>query len=171
VASTAFLGLGRPYVTGGFVAPGLSLRAYQHRRPLRVLVDCAVWLIALYAASLLRLDFDPARLDGFQIAILVPVAWALQATLGWYYGLYRGRWINGSFDEVAALGRTVFLTTGILLGVDLIWPDFRPAPASAVIGAGILAFLAMGGARYAARQMLENRRRQKPDARRKLRRR
>jgi FlaA1/EpsC-like NDP-sugar epimerase len=43
----------------------------------------------------------------------------------------------------------------------------RPAPASSVIGAGILAFLAMGGARYAARQMLENRRRQKPDARRK----
>ena len=36
-----------------------------------------------------------------------------------------------------------------------------------MIGAGVLAFLAMGGARYAARQMLENQRRQKPDARRK----
>src|SRR5664279_2765351 len=154
-------------MTGGFVAPGLSLRAYQHRRLLRVLVDCGVWVLALYAASLLRLDFDPARLDGFQIATLLPVAWALQAGMGWYYGLYRGRWINGSFDEVAALGRTVFATTTVLLVIDLLWPDLRPAPASSVIGAGLLAFLAMGGARYAARQMLENRRRQTPDARRK----
>jgi FlaA1/EpsC-like NDP-sugar epimerase len=154
-------------MTGGFVAPGLSLRAYQHRRLLRIIVDCFVWVVALYAASLLRLDFDPARLNGFQIAVLLPIAWVTQAVMGYYYGLYRGRWINGSFDEVAALGRTVFATTGILLVIDLLWPDMRPAPVSAVIGAGILAFLAMGGARYAARQMLENRRRQKPDARRK----
>jgi FlaA1/EpsC-like NDP-sugar epimerase len=154
-------------MTGESFAPGLSLRAYQHRRMLRVIVDCGVWVLALYAASLLRLDFDPARLNGFHIAVLLPVAWLLQAVLGWYYGLYRGRWINGSFDEVAALGRTVFATTAVLLLIDLGWPDMRPAPASSVIGAGILAFLAMGGARYAARQMLENRRRQKPDARRK----
>ncbi len=151
---------------GGFVAPGLSLRAYQHRRLLRVVVDCGVWFLALYAASLLRLDFDLARLDGFHIAILLPIAWVGQAIMGYYYGLYRGRWINGSFDEVAALGRTVFATTILLSVVDLLWPgDIRPAPVSSVIGAGLLAVLAMGGARYAARQMLENRRRQKPDAR------
>lgn len=154
-------------MTGGFVAPGISLRAYQHRRLLRVLVDCAVWLVALYAASLLRLDFDFGRLNGFQIAILLPIAWGAQAVMGYYYGIYRGRWVNGSFDEVAALGRTVFATTVVLLTLDLLWPGVRPAPTSAVIGAGLLAFLAMGGARYAARQMLENRRRQNPDATRK----
>ncbi|MGZ6974658.1 MAG: polysaccharide biosynthesis protein [Acidimicrobiia bacterium] len=154
-------------MTGGFLAPGLSLRAYQHRRLLRVVVDCFVWCLALYAASLLRLDFDPERLNGFQIAVLLPVAWVVQSIMGYYYGLYRGRWINGSFDEVAALGRTVFATTVALLGIDLLWPDMRPAPVSAVVGGGILAFLAMGGARYSARKMLENRRRQKPDARRK----
>ena len=155
------------HVTGGFVAPGLTLRAYQHRRLLRVVVDCGVWFLALYGASLLRLDFDPARLDGFHIALLLPVAWTGQTALGYYYGLYRGRWINGSFDEVSALGRTAFATTAVLLAIDLLVPKTRPAPASAVIGAGLLAFLAMGGARYAARQMLENQRRQKPDARRK----
>ncbi len=154
-------------MTGGFLAPGLSLRAYQHRRTLRVIVDCGVWSLALYAASLLRLDFDFARLNGFQIALLLPVAWTVQAVMGYYYGLYRGRWINGSFDEVAALGRTVLTTTVVVLGIDLLWPEMRPAPVSSVIGAGIMAFLAMGGARYTARQMLENRRRQKPDARRK----
>ncbi len=154
-------------MTSGFAASGMSLRAYQHRRPLRVLIDCVVWCIALYAAALLRLDFDPSRLDGFHIAVLLPVAWGAQAVLGWYYGIYRGRWINGSFDEVAALGRTVLATTCVLLVADLVWPEIRPAPVSAVIGAGLLAFLAMGGARYAARQMLENRRRQNPDASRK----
>src|SRR4051812_42851477 len=96
-------------------APAWALRAYQHRRLLRVFVDCAVWLGALYFASLLRLDFNADRLDGFHIAILLPIVWALQAATGYYYGLYRGRWINGSFDEVAALGRTVLATTAALL--------------------------------------------------------
>jgi FlaA1/EpsC-like NDP-sugar epimerase len=154
-------------VTGGFVASGLTNRAYQHRRLLRALVDCGVWFLALYAASLLRLDFDFDRLDGFHVAILLPVAWGSQCTIGYYYGLYRGRWINGSFDEVSALGRTAFATTAILLVVDILFPKTRPAPASSVIGAGLLAFLAMGGARYIARQWLENQRRTKPDARRK----
>jgi FlaA1/EpsC-like NDP-sugar epimerase len=148
-------------------APAWALRAYQHRRLLRVFVDCAVWFGALYLASLLRLDFNADRLDGFHIAILLPVVWALQAGLGYYFGLYRGRWINGSFDEVAALARTAAATTLSLLVIDLVWPGTRPAPASSVIAAGFLAVLAMGGARYAARQMLENRRRFKPDARRK----
>ena len=141
------------------------MRAYQHRRLLRVLVDCGLWFLALYAAALLRLDFDLDRLDGFHIAILLPIAWAGQAAIGWYYGLYRGRWINGSFDEVSALGRTAFATTVVLLAVDLLFPRTRPAPASAVIGAGLLAFLAMGGARYAARHVLESQRRQRPNAR------
>jgi FlaA1/EpsC-like NDP-sugar epimerase len=154
-------------VTGTLAGPGITVRAYQHRKMLRVLVDCAVWFFALYAAALLRLDFDLDRLDGFHIAILLPVAWGGQATIGWYYGLYRGRWVNGSFDEVSALGRTAFATTIVLLAVDLLIPRTRPAPVSAVIGAGLLAFLAMGGARYAARHVLENQRRQKPDARRK----
>lgn len=149
------------------LAPGFAERTYQHRRLLRVFVDCAVWFFALYTASLLRLDFTYDRLDGFQIAILLPVAWALQAITGYYFGLYRGRWVNGSFDEVAALGRTVLSTTVILVAIDLLWPESRPAPASSVIGAGLLAFLAMGGARYAARLVLDNRRRLKPDGLRK----
>ena len=70
------------------------------------------------------------------------------------------------FDEVAALGRTALATTLSLLIIDLVWPGTRPAPASSVIAAGFLAVLAMCGTRYAARQMLENRRRFKPDPRR-----
>jgi FlaA1/EpsC-like NDP-sugar epimerase len=149
------------------LAPGFAVRTYQHRRLLRVFTDCALWFFALYAASLLRLDFTFDRLDGFQIALLLPVVWILQVFTGYAFGLYRGRWINGSFDEVAALARTVLSTTLILVAIDLVWPESRPAPASSVIGAGLLAFLAMGGARYVARTVLDNRRRLKPDGRRK----
>ena len=74
--------------------------------------ECGSWRCT--RASLLRLDFDFDRLDGFHIAILLPIAWVVQAIMGYYYGLYRGRWINGSFEEVAALGRTVFATTAVL---------------------------------------------------------
>ena len=67
--------------------------------------------------------------------------------------------MNGSFEEVAALARTVVVSTLVLCIIDLLVPGIRPAPLSSVIGAGIIAFVGMGGARYIARQLLEQRRR------------
>ena len=147
-------------MTSVSVALGAPIRAIHRRRAVRLLADCMVWVVALYAASLLRLDFDANRLEGFKVALLIPIAWVSQGWIGYLYGLYRGRWINGSFDEVAALGRTAVCTTVVLLTVDLLLPGVRPAPASAVIGAGLLAFVAMGGVRYGVRQVLEQSRRQ-----------
>jgi Predicted nucleoside-diphosphate sugar epimerases len=121
--------------------------------------DCLVWVIALYAASLLRLDFNASRVDSFNLAILFVPAILLQAATGYWTGLYRGWWINGSFEEVAALARSTAISTLALVGIDLAFPGARPAPISAVLGAGIMAFVGMGGARYLARQLLEQQRR------------
>lgn len=135
------------------------------KRLLRVAVDCAVWVVALYAAALLRLDLDFSRLGDFDVELLVPAALLLQAGAGYYNGLYRGRWVNGSFEEVAALARTTLVTTIGLVGIDLLIVNNRPAPVSAVLGAGIIAFVSMGGVRYLVRQVLETKRRQQTHGR------
>ena len=121
--------------------------------------DCLVWVIALYFASLMRLDFDIGRVDSFNLAILFVPAILLQAATGYWTGLYRGWWVNGSFEEVAALARSTAISSLALVAIDLAFPGARPAPMSAVIGAGIMAFVGMGGARYLARQVLEQQRR------------
>ncbi len=129
------------------------------KRLARMSADCLVWVVALYAASLLRLDFDVTRVQDFNLAVLFLPAIVLQAATGYWTGLYRGWWVNGSFEEVAALARATVVSTLALAAIDLVVPGDRPAPISAVIGAGIIAFVGMGGARYIARQLLEQQRR------------
>src|SRR3954469_20588345 len=144
-------------VSGVWRAPGEKLRT--SKRLARLCADCLVWIAALYFASLLRLDFNAGRVNSFSLATLFIPAILLQIGAGYWTGLYRGWWVNGSFEEVAALARTVVVTTLVLCIIDLLVPGERPAPLSAVIGAGIIAFVGMGGARYLARQLLEQRRR------------
>jgi len=99
--------------------------------------DCLIWIVALYLASLLRLDFNVSRVQSFRLALLFIPAVALQIVTGWWTGLYRGWWINGSFEEVAALARATVISTLGLAAIDLLAPgDPRPAPISAVIAIG-----------------------------------
>jgi len=135
----------------------LSLRT--SKRLSRIAADSAVWILALYSATLLRLDFDPTRLDKFGVTLLVPIVIVLQALIGWWTGLYRGWWVDGSFEEVAALARTALITTVSLVVIDLLIPGNQLAPISSVLGAGVFAFVGMGGARYAGRQLQEHRHR------------
>jgi FlaA1/EpsC-like NDP-sugar epimerase len=125
----------------------------------RPAVDAGIWLVALYAGALLRLDFAVTRLDGFEVAVLVPFAWASQWLFGYWSGMYRGRWILGSFDEVAAVVRSTCFVTGVLFVVDLIIAERRPAPLSSVVAAGIIAFVGLGAVRYLARRALDRDRR------------
>ena len=129
------------------------------KRLARMSADCLIWVVALYFASLLRLDFNIGRVDSFNLAILFVPTILLQAATGYWTGLYRGWWVNGSFEEVAALARSTAISSLALVAIDLGVPGDRPAPMSAVVGAGIMAFVGMGGARYVARQVLEQQRR------------
>jgi FlaA1/EpsC-like NDP-sugar epimerase len=128
------------------------------RRILRIVADCLIWAVALWAGVALRLDFDFGRVSDFDFVWLIPAAWLAQSACGYWCGLYRGWWALGSFEEVAALARCAALTTVALLACDVL-PGTRPAPVSSVIAAGVLAFVAMGGVRYVIRRAIDRRRR------------
>src|SRR6476469_545391 len=144
-------------VSGVWRSPVEKLRT--SKRLARMCADCLVWIFALYVASLLRLDCNVGRFNSSSRATLFVPVILLQVGAGYWTGLYRGWWVNGSFEEVAALARTTVVTTLVLCIIYLLVPGERPAPLIAVIGAGIIAFVGMGGARYLARQLLEQRRR------------
>ena len=138
---------------------GTLQAAVLSKRVLRIAADALAWTFGLYLASLLRLDLNVTRLDEFSVGLLIPFAIVVQTAIGWWTGLYRGWWVNGSFEEVAAVGRTTLLSTIALVLIDQVFPGDRPAPISAVVGGGIIAFVCMGASRYLTRELLERKRR------------
>ena len=138
---------------------GVLRRAFAPHQLCRLMADSAAWVVALTLASLLRVDFDLSGLSiGGQFAI-IPVLVACHLVGAWITGLYAGRSRAGSFDEVAALARTVAITTPLVFAIDLIASDPRMVPLSAPVGAGFGAFVLMGAIRYLARATRDRARR------------
>ena len=130
---------------------GVSRRAFAPHQLRRLMADCAAWVVALTLASLLRVDFDLSALSiGGQFAI-IPVIVVCHLAGAWITGLYAGRSRVGSFDEVAALARSVVITTALIFAIDLVASHPRMVPLSAPVGAAFGAFVLMGAIRYVAR--------------------
>ena len=131
-------------------------RALQ-KRIVQAAFDNIAWVVALYFATLERYGLDFARAEFGGIPRMLPIVWIAQIYAGRSSGLYRGKWIFGSFEEVAAVARTVALATAVLLFADAVPRGTRPIPISAVLGGAIMAFLLQGGIRYAWRLGQERR--------------
>jgi FlaA1/EpsC-like NDP-sugar epimerase len=133
-------------------------------------LDGLVWAVGLYLAAVLRLDLDVGRVDIENLFRLLPVVFVAQYLAGVAFGLYRGRWLFGSFEEVAAVARTVGVTVSVVLAFDYSYgnPRAHLVPISAVIGGALFAFLGMCGLRYAWRLVMDRRRRPRLEGRRRL---
>jgi FlaA1/EpsC-like NDP-sugar epimerase len=142
---------------------GVSRRFGRFATPARVALDVAVWCMATAAAVYLRFgsSLDQVTTSGWLRA--VPMVACLQVLAGTATGLYRRRWLYGSFDEVKALIVTSILTSGLLYLLNEYYFDTRPIPQSVVVVGGVFGLVLMGGCRYVWRLLLEKARR--PDAR------
>jgi FlaA1/EpsC-like NDP-sugar epimerase len=126
-----------------------------HRRFVNVVGDSTAWVAALVLGLLFRYDFNVPGAAVRGVLVLVPLAVTVQFLVGLADGLYVGRWILGSFEEVAALTRTVFVTGAFLAVLDV---PARLVPLSVALAAPVLALVAMAGARYAWRLQRERQR-------------
>lgn len=127
-----------------------------HHHVVNVLGDAAAWTAAMVLALLFRYDFAVPEKAVSGVLVLIPLALAVQFLVGIRDGLYVGRWTLGSFEEVAALTRTVVATGLIVVLFDL---PTRLVPLSVALIAPALALVAMGGARYAWRLWRERQQR------------
>jgi FlaA1/EpsC-like NDP-sugar epimerase len=128
----------------------------------KALVDLGAWGLALYLAAWVRLDFPFGSVPNRALLSVFGVAIAAQATFGFVLGLYRFRWMYGSFDEVSALAITSVSTTIAIYTFNALRVP-RPMPRSAILAGGLAALVGMAGARYIVRLMRERWRRPDPD--------
>jgi FlaA1/EpsC-like NDP-sugar epimerase len=119
-------------------------------------LDSLGWVCALTLAVLFRYDASVPGVGWVGLAAVVPVAITLQVAVGVSAGLYRGRWRFGSFDEVAALAKTITVVTGAIFVLNLTVFG-RVAPGSVPLGAGVGALTLCAGVRYTRRLLAESR--------------
>ena len=129
--------------------------AARHRGLLTGTADALVWVVALTLAVWLRYEFDWRAVDEGGLLVMAAIAAVLQVVLGRAYGLYRGRWRFGSFEEVFALFSVVAVVTGVIIVANQI-PDSFLVPTSAVLVAGVVAVVLTCAIRYGWRLYLDS---------------
>ncbi|GGO46346.1 dTDP-glucose 4,6-dehydratase [Citricoccus zhacaiensis] len=125
-------------------------------------VDVVSWIAMIMLAAWLRYEFDFAQMGWGRLLLFGVVAAVLQAVLGLLSGIYRGRHVYGTFDEVKTLTYIVVLVGLITTVLMLVVGNVFDSPRSTGIIATPMALLCMLGVRYLYRLMMERRR--KPGA-------
>jgi FlaA1/EpsC-like NDP-sugar epimerase len=128
----------------------LTLRFGRLGQPL---FDGACWVGGLYGALLFRYDFSPPVHELLNLLDVVPLVLIGQWVVGYVSGLYRGRWLLGSSDELSVLGTTIASLTAVLVLVDLVAGRPHLMPVSVALASGLLAFALAGGARSLRRRL------------------
>jgi FlaA1/EpsC-like NDP-sugar epimerase len=126
-------------------------RHRPHRRLVIEAVDVMAWLVAVSVSTIsaFRGHVPAGSVRG--IAVLTLVASILTLLLGSATGLYRGRYVVGSFDEVTAVAASfVPAAVAIVLVNSLVSPTLIPG--GAVPTAGAIAILVALVPRYALRR-------------------
>ncbi|GAA4485838.1 nucleoside-diphosphate sugar epimerase/dehydratase [Microbacterium panaciterrae] len=118
-------------------------------------LDGLAWIVGIFLAVTLRLDFT-LPLQGWAAMILLGVvAAAIQIAVGYYVALYRGRYSFGSFEVVRTLA---IITLGIVVVLSLVVVPFGNAigvPRATMLLAGPFVLLLMFGMRYLSRFAIE----------------
>jgi FlaA1/EpsC-like NDP-sugar epimerase len=128
-----------------------------HRgRAFQAALDAVGWTWAFALALLLRYDGSIPGVGWVGLAAVVPVAITLQVAVGMSAGLYRGWWRFGSFDELAALAKTIAVVTVAIFVLNLTVFG-RVVPGSVPLGAGVGAITFCAGVRYTRRLLAEDR--------------
>ena len=123
----------------------------RHRFIAQATTDLGAWVVAVTFAAFLRYNFATAQVQWRSTLLLGLGAGGVNIVVGTLFGLYIGRYVVGSFEEVAALGRAALLTTVVMFGINLALGIV--VPRSAIVGGGLVALLLMGFVRYVYRKL------------------
>lgn len=137
----------------------LSFKVAMIFRWREYLLDAGVWAVSLPVATMIRLDFDPSRIEPVIVGGVVVVAAIIQAVAGWVLGLYRFRHPYGSRHEAHSL-MLVVVSVGVALTIGrLMVPASDDFPRSVPFIALLVAFVLMAGVRLLHRSLRERRHR------------
>ncbi|MCT2089346.1 polysaccharide biosynthesis protein [Micrococcus terreus] len=120
-------------------------------------LDALSWLVAVVLAVWLRFEFDVPGSSWLGTLGFAALAIVLQSGIGYLIGLYRGRHVYGTFEEVKTVtlvALVVGLVTSLLV---LIWGPEWDVPRSVFLIATPVALVGMLAARYLFRLSRERR--------------
>lgn len=114
------------------------------------LADAAIWIVAIYAAAWVRLDFDAVPVLVSSSLVFALTAAVAQVGIGALIGPYRVGHDRGSFEETVDVGRAATLTgVGLMAWALIAHPIVIPR--SVPVIAGALALSGMFAARFLVR--------------------
>ena len=147
----------------GYLKPALQW-AYSRPSLFPMVVDLAIWPVALVVGAGLKLVFGAAA-TGPELVIVCVVAMALHAVIGRAIGLYKHRWRVSSFDEVMALSTVWAVTTIVLVLANYSGRVFgiTDLPTTAVSIGALTALVMFGVVRATWRRYWEQNRRPAPE--------
>jgi len=125
------------------------------RFPISAAFDSLLWFIALYAAALARLNFEPSALTMTDYVGVAAIAVFSQLVSGISYGLYRGTRPIASFDEVVLIAASTVTAGAVAAVIVSLAGTPRLLPLSAILAATAYQMLGALGIRYAARLAVE----------------
>lgn len=120
-------------------------------------VDMVSWIAMILIAAWLRYEFDFSQMNWGRLLLFGLVAAAIQAVLGLVSGIYRGRHVYGTFEEVKTLTYIVVLVGLVTTVLMLVVGNVFETPRSTAIIATPMALICMLGIRYIYRLAMERR--------------
>ena len=143
------------------------MRLLSHRRHAGVwaLLDLFCWVVSLYLATWLRLDFDLSQTLNLGTITFALAAGMFHVGVGALVGPYAIGHPRGSFEEVAQIGRAAFITTCVAFAATMaITP--HPVPRTTPISGGAVALALMLAVRLGVRTWRTRRPRDSDECRR-----
>jgi FlaA1/EpsC-like NDP-sugar epimerase len=132
-------------------------RLRRFRFASQAVLDVGIWILAFCIGALLRNNLSAHGVHWGAAAAFGALAGILHVLVGMIGGLYIGRWVIGSFEEMGALFGAALGATVATLIADLV--AGRPDPLGAVVAAGFVGFVMTAGVRYGFRSAVEAQRR------------
>ncbi|WP_270238825.1 nucleoside-diphosphate sugar epimerase/dehydratase [Rothia kristinae] len=122
----------------------------------QMLLDSAAWIVAVLLGLFLRYEMDYGLVHVPGLIAVVVLAVVAQMIAGALFGLYRGRYSFGSFDEAKALILVTLVVTIVVQGFLLILGVWLHMPRSIGLIAFPFAWLFMAAVRYLKRMYVES---------------
>ena len=133
---------------------GKRRRQWLHRW-VWVLFDGAIWFVAMYCATWLRIDINNTSVIVGATLAFASVTALAHLLVGGLIGPYAVGHRRDLFEETTDLGRTVLVTVVGLL-VWAVWADPLVVPRSVPVVAGALALVGMFATRFIVRSWRED---------------
>ena len=122
----------------------------RHGRLIVLLWDAVAISTAYFLAFYLRFDFDLPPAEVYVFLVTLPIVVSIRLAAFYYFGLYNGIWRYASMADLTAIFKGI-LTSQVFVMAAVLFVQHAHFPRSVLIISPFIAFIFIGGIRFAIR--------------------